>query len=501
MLAALLLLAPAAPPIPQAGGPPVRGPHAGSLRMIGTAEVGGRAVVLGEELWFDPVTHQPVYDLDVYEVSANGALSIQSSVPSALAPERVYAFGGEHIAVVDDQDVARLLVHAGGTWVEGPPLRQDFILGTYRLYGREVEFDGSRVAHALHAAREVTIHSIVGTAPLLVEAVLPLPPGHVHRGHALDQDLLVVASGTLDSALAGTFTETSFRTFERSPAGLWSEVLPRLSPPAGIDWSNAPISFDASDGRIAIGAGSCGETFIYERGAGSSFQHVSTVRSPRLLEVQPGVCATYPTVTLRGDDLVMVTGMDRAGERYRWDGASWLPREMVRTGEGSVEEYLFAGDYLISTSRHRQTSSYWTSGIQVHAQADEPSGLEVTCTSPAQSSMLRMFVSAPCAFAHRPFSVGVFTESLGLPTVLVAGRAAGARALGSESTLCVGGSPRLLPLTLDPSPAGGGFVQIHLEPNAASIAPGETIYFQAWQRVPGLPGGRTSNGAAAIFAQ
>lgn len=484
---ALPLLALCLPTLPQAGGPPVTGPGGGALRLVDVSESGPTPLVLGAE---PSATVSGVDQPHVYELDAAGDLSLVSSVPSTIEVSWTYALGDDRI-IARVSSVPRVLERTGGTWVLGPALTPNPV-GTYITYDRFVDLDGQRVAHRIPGSQSVDVRiddlSVPGV--LTTEASLPLPDGHLLIGLSLDQDLLVVSSGVPQFASGGWLTDIRVRAFERSPQGIWSALGTDLQPPAGVEWQDRSLlTVVASAGRIAVSGPVCGEAFVYERSPGGDFVLASRVGSARQLEVAPGRCSSIDTVNLRGDDLVLRTGADGAGERFRFDPAlGWTPAETARTDRGTMNPYWFAGEYMVSEAR--------SGGIQVHDRTSPRVGLEVTCPAPAHLSLLDVFVEPPATHGLAPLWVGAFSQQGSNSLVLIGGLQALARPLGPEAMLCVGGAVRRLPMpAFAPNNAS-----LQLDLPAAGVPAGSTLHLQVFERIAGGQGWRSSAGYSVTLA-
>ena len=482
MLAALLLVAPL---VPQAGSPPILGPNGGALFLDGASEATGQTQILATEF----NTPSGAINGFIYGVDATGTLSIQSSVPPSIEFVKLYAIEGTRIAYLDANWFPRIMNAAGSSWVPGPALLPTPLQGSFTGFGRDVVLDGNRVAHAIPGLRTLWVQDLSNPGTVATESMIPFPPGKTILDFTLEGDELVAAfCRYAPVGPIGEFTDVEVVVYEPTPTGNWVPSAATPAPPGGVAWPDAQLAVDISQGRLAIQL-ACGNAQIYERSAAGPYTVVDVIQSPRQLEVAPGLCFGAPAVTLRGDELVMTTGIDRAGERYLRTASGWAAEEVVRSDQGTGSPYEFAGDFLVSGAA--------SGGIQVHARVDEPTGIEVTCPAPFSPEPLYLVSSTPSTFNFTPIGVGMRVSDLAGSYFLVAGYRSASRPLGPESTLCIGGRVRIFPQALK---LAQPFTSFGLNPQNAGLSPGDTIHFQGWQRVLSLPGGRTSNAIAVTFA-
>ncbi|MEM6674487.1 MAG: hypothetical protein AAF726_16695 [Planctomycetota bacterium] len=428
------------------------------------------------------------FDSWVLEASPAGGLVRTGALPGlsgrALGETRAVGLGPGFLPQVWERTAAG--------WSPGPDLGLMPVLGTFVFGGLLADIDGERAIVRHATERLMAVYDLSTPGQAILEWSQSISTQSVVIDLALDGDTAVLLFA--DVAPTSAFTNVSVRVLERGAAG-WSETQV-LAPPAGIDWSRATVrSMDADNGRIVVGApvgvvgDPCGRVIVYERGAAGDYVVADVVRPTGRCAIAPDSGGFFGSlVDLAGDELAVIGGLDRVGERFERTSTGWVRRERVIASESQAIYYAFGGRLLAQSSLD----------IELLEPVDSLGIIDVACSSLSSATVSGLFVSGrdPDQPSVREYGWGTPPEFDGQTHFFVLGTSFAQLPVGPSAELCVGGALNVVPFEGPFQGLGLVGFRFVLDTDTLGLPVGSKVFAQGWRREPGLVGGRTTNALA-----
>lgn len=478
---ALTLLAPS----PMAAQLPVGsllGPGGGALSIVDIELSGTEHWLLGTERHSTTGERQAV----VARIDGAGVLSWLPPIPDSMLPSSqvssLLAVGENQILIRGSGNAYRTLSVTPQGWQEQLMLTPTVLGGPAHFTNADISGSTIVFTHPDYFPRPLVFDTTLGTE----RGELPTLPGSIILQIAVDGDTAIVLEAALGTLHIGVF---------RSVGGVWTRVG-EVESPSGT-WSDTQSGlreFAFENGVVAVATeshapqNSCSKLYFFEQDPNGDFALAAEFQSASPCATSETSGIAYRSIRLVGSELVAVDDFEQRADRFERTPQGWERRERVGGAQFVYGAWPISGQVVSSSA-------------EVFAPMDSPGSVQVTCATPAPVDSRLSRTEGPRTSAD-PLRLLWWVDAAptGTPYFLAVGFEPGSRPLGATAELCIGGAVSVVPISTIGGLTGKDSASISIDPIAAGLPPGGTLYAQAWRPYPLTPGGLTSNGLAIQFA-